>query len=610
MASAQQDSTNPATARQLELGDEQTDPDPQPGQASQEEEEASEEAKEETNEHDNMASVTVNIGTPTLHKVAGDMFKSSTPKTVEEVENGSCDHPRSSRLGLDAQKLEKLKIMATAAPSQKFGLPIHLVTGKCGEDEGNGASAQEAQDTLVTVSYRAAEMQIRTKAWDLDNGLLIPTLDKTKCLEANTPAERWDFTERRHILAFYGSIDLDTVKQWSNDCIRWPKDDEDKRDQDWILTIARNWCTTELQMRIDRAFNKLPGCHQGGCVYLWMALDAMVRVDQNVAEALQAKLKSFGEKGLHTFVGENVESARIENLAISTRLDEMNMLPTNAAEDVLSGLSKASHPGFAKIFTDFKSTTLTTLTSASTLTCTVIEQVEQIWDEADRLYASFTLRSEWVAMPSAHYSKDGAAGVKCDNCLGPHYIRDCTQPRDEARITTNREARVASSGGRGGGRGRGGRGDRGGRGRGGNGGRGRGGNNASKTGYTRGRFGKPKENELVRKINGIAHAACKECGWNKGSKAHTTGSHDFVMDTPGSYTIRGSLKKEMTRLGRSSDDDDGDDDDTKAKGTTVGSGNSFSSILAAAKEMESQADQPEASAFAGQFRQMLGFLKE
>jgi len=61
LASAQQDSTNPATARQLELGDEQTDPDPQPGQASQEEEEeASEEAKEETNEQDNMANVTVN----------------------------------------------------------------------------------------------------------------------------------------------------------------------------------------------------------------------------------------------------------------------------------------------------------------------------------------------------------------------------------------------------------------------------------------------------------------------------------------------------------------------------------------------------------------------
>jgi hypothetical protein len=45
-------------------------------------------------------------------------------------------------------------------------------------------------------------------------------------------------------------------------------------------------CTTELKVKIERRFSKLPGRMQGGVVNIWMMLDTIIHITDDVASAL------------------------------------------------------------------------------------------------------------------------------------------------------------------------------------------------------------------------------------------------------------------------------------------------------------------------------------
>ena len=436
-------------------------------------------------------------------------------------------------------------------------------------------------------------MKLRIKAFDLMNACLIPTFkDETGA----TPADCWDFTNRRHLLDHYGSITLPEIKQWGDDCVRWGITGFEVQDQEWLLSLARNSSTTDLQVKVNRRFDKLDGEFQCGVVYIWMMLDTIVNITDDVAAALQKKIKSFADKGLRGVVGENVETACVEVMAVCTRLAEKDLLPKDSVNDIITGLSKCTHKGFSKIFEDFKTSRSNSLMSNVALPGTVLEQINLIFEEALSQYASFSLSSEWNATRhSAHNAN--VKGVACDNCLGPHYIRDCTSDKDEVAIARNRKARQqrqSSGGGRGGRGGRGGCGGRGGRG-----GRGDNNNNKNAHGYGRGKFGKPYEGETVRKIGGKAYCACKTCGWNKGSTAHTTKAHADAQ-YPESYVMRPSLKREMSQV---SGADDSDDESKGAASVT-----SLTSLVSACTLYERETEDPDQSAFAGNLKKLLSAL--
>ena len=79
-----------------------------------------------------------------------------------------------------------------------------------------------------------------------------------------------------------------------------------------------------------------------------MMLNTIVHVTDDVAKSLQDKIKEFAQKGLTTYKGENVEAARVELVAICTRLNEQNLLPADSVNDVIEGLNKCSHKGFSR----------------------------------------------------------------------------------------------------------------------------------------------------------------------------------------------------------------------------------------------------------------------
>ena len=190
----------------------------------------------------------------------------------------------------------------------------------------------------------------------------------------------------------------------------------------------------------------------------------------------------------------------------------------------------ASHVKFAKMFADYESNLKNPLRMMN-LKGMTMEKISMLMETALDQYASYSLATgddQWIT-PTTHANRASTPpkGFKYDNCLGDHFMNQCTKDFNDDRIAQNRKARGVPpsnySGGRGSRGGRGGRGRRSGRsGRGGGGRGGRGGG-----AYGEGKFGPPQKNETVRLVDGTAYAACKTCGWNCGPKAHTSGAHDL-----------------------------------------------------------------------------------
>ena len=89
-------------------------------------------------------------------------------------------------------------------------------------------------------------------------------------------------------------------------------------------------------------------------MFLWMMLNTIVKITADVASDLQRKIKLFATKGLHLYVGENIEIVVIEMVAICMRLSKWDLLPSDVVNDIIKGLSLCGHAAFAKVFEDFK----------------------------------------------------------------------------------------------------------------------------------------------------------------------------------------------------------------------------------------------------------------
>jgi hypothetical protein len=137
----------------------------------------------------------------------------------------------------------------------------------------------------------------------------------------------------------------------------------------------------------------------------------------------------------------------------------------------------------------------------------VLNQISTVLENALKEYAPYSLSTgndTWMqASAHAHTAFIHPRGFKCDNCLGPCFMKMCPIECDYDCIAKNHAARGGGTG-RGGGRGRGdsGHGGRSGR----IGGRGVGGN------CGRGKFGSPAKNETICVVDGSAYAEYTDRG--------------------------------------------------------------------------------------------------
>ena len=255
-----------------------------------------------------------------------------------------------------------------------------------------------------------------------------------------------------------------------------------------------------------------------------------------VIHVLQSWIKGFAKHGLHKVPGENVRSLYDAAWNISKRLHEVDALPSDAAIDILTGLTKATNDDFTHPFKLLKDISNQTIIDLSHLKSkTTIERIKTYLSQALDAYVVHVVNSTWKIKAVHAFTGE----VTCWNCGKPgHDLRSCPEPRNQDRIDKakasfreNKKSGSSNSGGSGGGG----------------------------SGYSRGKFGKPPAHgETVRFINDKPHAWCGSCGW---TTTHSTKYHDdwnvskstFVLHDkhPLTKAKKGSARKDVQTKSKS-----------------------------------------------------------
>ena len=108
----------------------------------------------------------------------------------------------------------------------------------------------------------------------------------------------------------------------------------------------------------------------------------------------------------------------------------------------------------------------------------------------------------------------------------------------------------------------------------------------------------------MRVVNGKAYSAFKECGWNSGDRAHTSGGHE--LSSISRYSITFALKTKMNNLFGKADGGSGGD----CTNDSVSGDGGVNSLAAKMMErcfiIDMEDSDPENTAYAGRFG---GFLQ-
>ena len=373
--------------------------------------------------------------------------------------------------------------------------------------------------------------------------------------------------------------------QWTSDSLLWSKSKYKEQDQEWLLQLTRNSCTTNLKVKVEEKFEKLEGHHEGETTYLWLMLHTVIYITDEVATSLKTKIKEFKTGGLKSYAGENIKTAKTELVAICTRLAERNMLPDDAVDDTISGLGVCSHPDFFNIFLQMATARKNKLLKLVTITGTPIEQIKQVWGEADSHYTSLHLAEKWnVPGSSAHYGEGRPIPqwLKCDNCGKKSSPQELHQATGSSQDQGSEKGEGRSQGSKG-----------------------KGGGSYTRTSFGQGKWGPPKNGQIVRKIDGKVYCACKECGWTTGSNAHSTGKYDEWKMNPSGFTLHDNhpYNKKLRELEISVDT--AKKSNNSSEKSTAGGNVGLSMMVKQAQEFEKATEDPETAAFAGQFAAML-----
>ena len=223
------------------------------------------------------------------------MFLDAGPCDKRKLKNGTCPNPRSKR-GTTEKDIAKAKPRVCVVLESQFESPYYYVSGKYDVDDDKKALHKSACDAIISCTFTCKEMGFRVWEFDMANAILIPVL---KNKYGATPADRWDFTQqKRDLLEEYGSITLEEVLQWTLDSLLWSKSQYEEQDQEWLLQLTRNSCTTDLKVKVEEKFEKLEGHHKGGTTYLWLMLHTVIYITDEVANSLKTKIKEFKTGGL------------------------------------------------------------------------------------------------------------------------------------------------------------------------------------------------------------------------------------------------------------------------------------------------------------------------
>ena len=198
------------------------------------------------------------------------------------------------------------------------------------------------------------------------------------------------------------TLTLDEVKEYASDILKFDKPNgTGRQDQHWLLKLIRNSCSSDLRDIVDETFNELPVHQQGGSVYLKLIYDVVFNMTEPVVRVLQNWIKGFAKHGLHKVPGENVRSLYDAVWNISKHLHEVDALPSDAAMDILTGLTKATNDDFTrpfKLLKDLRNQTIIDLGQLKSKT--TLERIKTLQDIDETLLRWYVLLILLVSLSS------------------------------------------------------------------------------------------------------------------------------------------------------------------------------------------------------------------
>jgi hypothetical protein len=290
------------------------------------------------------------------------------------------------------KELAKNLSLATASLEFKFGvtnvLTIRNSSGKI--EEGNYFSNDIAD--IFSNNGRIMRCLIDcVKQFDMQDAILIPKL-VDKSLAANNGKWAGPTTD---MLVDVKTLSLDAIKEYTSNTLKFDKaNGTGCQDQHWLLKLICNSCSSDLRDIINKTFNELPVHQQGGSVYLKLMYDIVFNMTEPVIRLFQNWIKGFAKHGLLKIPGENVRSLYNAAWNIAKRLHEVDALPSDAAMDILTGLTKATNDDFTcpfKLLKDLSNQSIINLGHLKTKT--TLERIKTYLTQALDLYVVHVVNS-------------------------------------------------------------------------------------------------------------------------------------------------------------------------------------------------------------------------
>jgi hypothetical protein len=211
--------------------------------------------------------------------------------------------------------------------------------------------------------------------------------------------------------------------------------------------------TTELWQEVKDEYNGYPAKGKGGPLLLYLMIHHLIAANDSIAITLSKKIDTVK---ISSYKGEDVSAVVTHLRAIIRRLQQMrrrdaagnqiDLVPLDLTKRLYSVFQTSSSLEFNNLFQNrYSFEYAESLASGNK----AWSEPEKVLNLALNLYTRLCADDNWVGTnqnkstfsttlnPKAATSTMGT--VKCHNCGGPHYLRDCPVPRDKARIDANRQ---------------------------------------------------------------------------------------------------------------------------------------------------------------------------
>jgi hypothetical protein len=258
-------------------------------------------------------------------------------------------------------------------------------------------------------------------------------------------------TQPRNMFQWYAVLKVEDIVASSKWWRKYLPDPWYKENMGLTFEYLRTHTADPLWMKVNEEYNTFSADAKGGPLFLFLMINQLMADNDSIARALADKINSVK---ISSYKGEDVGEAVTHLRAIITRLKNMrrrdstgnqiDLVPFDLSRRLYGVFQTSSSEEFNKLFHNrYTNEYAESLISGRT----AWSDPDRILSMAGNLYVRLSSEGNWngvgqnkATFPTFKSPKAASAflsNVKCHNCGGPHYLRECTEPKDQARIDAN-----------------------------------------------------------------------------------------------------------------------------------------------------------------------------